>query len=135
MLNVHDMKKAFLMPLLATLLFCGCQQSMEERAANEARTYTQKNCPLQLSEQIVMDSMTFDAASHTFGYHYRMTGSLDNDSAIDKPFMRQQLGDALRNLTSLQAYKDEGYSFRYVYRSASHPDHILLEELFTREDY
>ena len=129
------MKKTILCTLLTAALFAGCQQSLEERAAAEARNYTQKNCPLQLSEQIVMDSMSFDAATHTFGYHYRMTGTLDNDSAIDKSFMRQQLSDALRNLTSLQTYKDEGYNFRYIYRSASHPDHVLLEELFTRDDY
>ncbi len=129
------MKKTILCTLLTAALFAGCQQSLEERATAEARNYTQKNCPLQLSEQIVMDSMSFDAATHTFGYHYRMTGTLDNDSAIDKSFMRQQLSDALRNLTSLQTYKDEGYNFRYIYRSASHPDHVLLEELFTRDDY
>ena len=117
------------------MLFTGCQQSLEERAAQEARLYTEKNCPLQLSDQIVMDSMTFDAATHTFGYHYHMMGKLDNDSAIDQERMRQQLGEALRNLTSVQSYKAEGYNFRYVYRSQQHPEHILLETLFTREDY
>ena len=41
------------------LTFAACQESLDERAAREAKMYTKKNCPAKISETVVMDSMTF----------------------------------------------------------------------------
>jgi len=38
-------------------------------------------------------------------------------------------------MTSARAYMDEGYRFRYVYRSQKNPGKILFETLFTEKDY
>jgi hypothetical protein len=115
--------------------FIACQESLEDRAAKEAETYTRKNCPMPLNEHIDMDSMTFDRPTHTFCYHYTMKGTLDDASAMRPEEMRQQLLEGVKNLTAARTYMDEGYSFRYVYRSKSHPETILFETLFTDKDY
>lgn len=128
------MKKYVL--FLATLLtMMACQESLEEKAANEAKTYTRKNCPVTLSASIVLDSMTFDKNTHTFGYHYTMRGEMDTISAIEPDRMRKQLLDGVKNMTAAKAYMDKGYGFRYVYHSEKEPAKVLFETLFTEKDY
>lgn len=112
-----------------------CQEGLEEKAAKEASTYTRKNCPVALSSTIVLDSMTFDKGTHTFGYHYTMRGEMDTESAIEPDRMRQQLLDGVKNMTAAKAYMDKGYGFRYVYHSEKEPAKVLFETLFTEEDY
>ena len=119
---------------VAVLMLSACQQTLEERAAREAQVYTDKNCPAQLGEYLVMDSMTFDVQTHTFCYDYRFMGLMDT-TAHDTEEMYRQLHDALKNTTTLKVYKDAGYNFRYVYRSQKHPDTIIFEATFGKEDY
>jgi len=126
--------KKFAMFVLAVMFFSACQESLEERAAREAQTYTEKNCPVQLSEYLVMDSMTFDALTHTFCYDYRFMGLLDT-TAHDSASMYQELHASVKNTTALKVYKDAGYNFRYVYRSQKQPEKILFEATFGKEDY
>ena len=123
--------------LLSTAMLClsSCQESLEERAAKEAATYTKKNCPQVMSDMLDMDSMTFDKSTHTFGYHYTMKNGLDNEEVMRPEAMRQELLEGIKNMTSARAYMDEGYRFRYVYRSQQNPGKILFETLFTEKDY
>ena len=121
--------------IAALTLTTACQKSLEEQAANEARQYTAKNCPAKLEDGLVIDSMTFDAGSHTFAYHYTLSGVLDNDTIVSSETVSQALLESLRNTTSMRAYKERGYNFRYVYRSATNPDKVLHDLLFTQEDY
>ena len=121
--------------ILAALTLSACQKSIEEQAAREARLYTQKNCPAKLDEGLVIDSMTFDMTTHTFAYHYTLSGVLDNDTVVSSEVVREALLESLRNTTSMRAYKDRGYQFRYVYRSATNPDKVLHNLLFTKDDY
>ena len=97
--------------------------------------YTQKNCPAQLSETLIMDSMAFEAETHTIAYYYTLTGAADSVGAINKDEARQGLLTALKNTTSMLAYKEEGYNFAYIYRSQKDPKTILFETVFTKNDY
>lgn len=128
------MKKLILF-IGSLLVLTACQESLEEKAAKEAKTYTKKNCPWKISNELWMDSMTFDKVSHTFGYHYTMKGVLDDESKMMPEEMRQQLLDGVRNMTSARVYMNEGYAFQYVYRSEKNPEKILFETLFTAKDY
>ena len=112
-----------------------CQESLEDKAEKEASTYTRKNCPARLTENVVLDSMTFDRTTHTFGYYYQLSGVMDNDEGLNRELMRAQLLDGLKNLTAAKAYMDEGYSFNYVYYSESNNAKILFQALFTEQDY
>lgn len=129
------MKKMMMMMAVVAMTMTACQESLEDKAAKEASTYTRKNCPTKLSENIILDSMTFERATHTFGYHYTMTGAIDRDSMINEEVERERLLEGLKNLTNLKAYMDEGYAFHYVYRSQADPAKIRLEALFTEDDY
>ena len=117
------------------MLVAACQQSLEQKAAQEARMYTQKNCPAQLTETLVMDSMSFDEVTHTLSYYYTFTGAADSVGAINKEEARSNLLTALKNTTSMMAYKEEGYNFAYIYRSQKNPDTILFEAILTKKDY
>ena len=128
------MKKIFTL-LAAALLLTACQESLNERAAREARSYTQKNCPARMGEWIIMDSMAFEAPTRTMAYYYRFTGVMDTTSAIRPDEMREQLLGGLRNSTSMKLFKDNDFSFRYVYRSERNPDQVLLELKFEPKDY
>ena len=46
------------------LLLTACQESLEDRCEREAKEYTKKHCPALIAENIVMDEMTFEKATH-----------------------------------------------------------------------
>lgn len=71
---------------LALFALCGCQESLEDKCAREAREYTEKNCPAKLGDNIIIDSMTFDKESRTLHYFYTLTGNADNRVFVAKMF-------------------------------------------------
>jgi hypothetical protein len=128
------MKKLFVLAIMA-LTLAACQESLEERAAREAQMYTKKNCPAKISETVIMDSMTFEAQTHTIHYYYTLTGIADNDSTLNPDEARANLLAALKNTTALSVYKKEKYSFAYTYHSEKSPETVLYETTFVDGDY
>ncbi len=128
------MKKTLLL-LTPLLLFAACQESLEKRAARVMQEYSDKNCPMQLNEYIVMDSCAFETDSHTLHYYYTLMGEMDNDSTLNTAGMRDMLVGALKNETSTRVYKEAGYSFKYTYFSQTKPGKIIFEATMTKEDY
>ena len=120
---------------IMTLFMVGCRESLEERGAREAKEYTRKHCPIPVDKHIVMDSMTFDMQSHTFGYCYTLTGELDDSAVIQYDKARELLLHQLRNSTHLKLYKEADYNFRYVYYSTKKNGTKLFETTFHPEDY
>lgn len=123
--------------LFAATLFAlsACQESLEQRALRTLQDYSDKNCPMMLSEQITMDSCAFELSTHTLHYYYTLSGEMDNDSTMDSEAMRQMLVDALKNETSTRIYKEAGYSFQYTYHSQSKRGQVLFDATMTKEDY
>lgn len=121
--------------LLAVFLLTACQESLEDRCAREAKEYTKKHCPLTVDQSIVMDSMTFDKATHTISYVYSLGGVLDNADMLSKNNPRQLLLGQLKNSTNLKLYKEAGYNFRYVYYSVKQKGTKLYEATFHESDY
>lgn len=128
------MKKFFTIVLM-TVFLVGCQETLEERGAREARDYTEKHCPAPIAHQVTMDSMTFDKATHTFGYHYTLNGTLDDSAYINRKNPYDMLLQQVKNSTNLKLYKEAGYNFRYIYHSAKHKGFILFDETFTPQNY
>ena len=128
------MKKIILF-VMAAAVFSACQESLEDRCEREAKEYTRKNCPAMIAGEIMMDSMTFDKATHTIHYHYKLMGNSDQAGAYKKDEVRQLLKDALKNTMSVQVYKDEGYKFQYTYRSEKDPQVIWFDVVLTNKDY
>jgi hypothetical protein len=128
------MKKLFVFAL-AIITFYACQETLEEKAIREAQLYTKKNCPSQIAENIIIDSLVFEASTHTLHYYYTLTGIADSVGLLNQDEARSSLLKELKNTTSMAGYKEAGYQFAYSYRSQKDPETMLFETVFTQKDY
>lgn len=132
--NNQRMKRIFFYLLCLTFLLTACHESLEDKAAREAKEYTRKNCPKQISDNIVNDSMTFDKDTRTLHYYFTMTGQADT-SAIDKQQAKEKITKAVKDAMSIRTYKDKGFNFAYTYYSEKNKGEILLDIKITPQDY
>ena len=128
------MKKLFCLAMMAALMCISCQESLEDKCAKEAAEFTSKKCPSKIDENTEIDSMTFDKSTHTLAYWYKLTGKADNPIIFERVNLRKSLVEQIKNSTSLQAYKDAGYKFRYVYRSQKE-NKIYFDATVTKKEY
>ena len=128
------MKKVILF-VLAVLTLGACQESLEDKCARECEEFTKRKCPSAVAQDMIVDSMSFERASHTIQYYYKLTGASDRADAYQKDEARNLLKNALKNTTQVMAYKEAGYSFRYIYYSEKNPQTVYLDILLTEKDY
>lgn len=109
-----------------------CTESLEDKAAREAKEYTEKVCPTPFVNDSRTDSAVFDKKRRTYIYYITLRGQADNQQAINdnKEKLHNLQKTALDNNPSLQKYKEAHFAFRMVYHSASHPQQVLLDDLF-----
>lgn len=131
------MKKMLIMMLALAALTACKHETIDDRAAREARDYTLKNCPTPVNNYCRTDSMTFDRATRSLVYYYSLVDKADNEEVMrmNEKKMHEALLNGIISATNLKAYKDASISFRYVYRSASNPQKTLYETTFTKKDY
>ncbi len=131
------MKKTWiaLLTVICSFWLAACQESMEDRCERECKTYTKKNCPMRIVDGITLDSMTFERDPHTVCYYYTLTGTVDNEQAIKTSNASKLLLEQVKNSAHLRIYKENGYRFRYVYRSSKQRGKKLLEAIITEKDY
>ena len=129
-----EMKKIYLFLTFASLLVA-CQESLEERAAREARVMTETKCPMPIGDNMFLDSVVFDIPTLTQTQYFRVYGELDNDSVFGSFDINTLLLNELKNSPSYKALIDRGVDFRYVYRSTADPNVVLLDTTLTPEDY
>ena len=120
---------------MAALVLGACQESLEDKCARECMEFTKRKCPSAVAEEMIVDSMTFDRASHTIQYFYKLTGTSDRADTYETDQARELLKNALKNTTQVMVYKEAGYSFRYVYYSEQNPQTVYLDVLLTEKDY
>lgn len=122
--------------LLASLSLLSCHESLEERASRECREFTERNCPQQLGNGVVYDSLTFDAASHTLHHYYSVTGPSDDARAFaaHADELRKAELEGIRHDVSSRRYKDAGYNFGITVRSGSHPNTVYFHTVFTAKE-
>ena len=119
--------------IIITLSMIACrQESLVDRAAREAKEYTERMCPTPVYNETRTDSVTFDKISRTYTYHCSFLNYLDDSAAIAsiKDKLHQQLLEALIENTGIKAYKDADFSFEYICRSAKNPKQILYKDNF-----
>lgn len=122
---------------MAVAALTACQESVDERAAREAREYTEKYCPTPPQNDVVTDSMTFDTKTRAIVTYLTFSGLIDDAKAISEhsdEIRRGQL-EAIRQNTTLTNYKEAGLTFVYVCRSQKKPGTELLRMTFTAKDY
>ena len=127
------MKNCLFIPFLFITLI-SCHESIEEKAARETKDFTQKNCPVQVSEGVINDSMTFDRNTRTINYYYSMTGVADT-TAIDKNKAKEQIIKGIKDATNIRLYKENNFNFGYTYFSTKHKGRILIHVIVTPKDY
>ena len=128
----------FLAPLLSVgLMLTACHhQTLEDRAEKECKDYTAQYCPTPYQGNTRTDSIGFNGASRTFNYYYLVNGKLADARIFTARHdtLRTILLSGLKEDTRNKAFKDKGYSFHYVFRSAS-TKKVLLDVIFHKKDY
>ena len=128
------MKKYWLLGVIA-ILFTACQESLEDKCERDAKDYTRKQCPAVIDSNTIIDSLTFERATHTIHYYYRLTGAADEEKLLNEIDAVNTLKKSMKNATVVKTYKDSKYRFAYTYRSDKDPNKILLDVVFTDKDY
>ena len=128
------MKKTVLSLSTAMLLGISCQESLDERCERETREFNEKKCPAKIADGVTIDSLVFEKEKRTLHYFYTFSGTADDQDIINKANPRKLLIDEVRNSTSIKTYKDNGFSFRYTYWSAS-TKKKLADVTVTEKDY
>ena len=118
---------------IATLaLMASCTESIEDKAAREAKEYTEKVCPTPFVNDGRTDSAVFDKSTRTYIYYMTLRGKADNAQVIDAN--HKKLYDiqkkSLDNNPGLKKYKEAHFTFRFVYHSAKNPNEVLLDDVF-----
>ena len=131
------MKKYFLL-VSSVILLSACQESLEERAAREAREVTETKCPMPVGNNMYLDSVVFSIPTLTQTQYFRFTGDTDNDSVttvLQDADVKTTLVQELKNTPNYKALMSRGANFRYVYRSTKNPETIYLDITIKQEDY
>ncbi len=128
------MKRLFLF-CTAAFLFLSCQETLEERAAREAREMTETKCPMPVGDNMFLDSITFDIPTLTQSQYFRVFGKLDNDTLFQAVDSRSLLLEELRNTPSYRPLMERGVTFHYLYHSSKSPSKVMLELTLTPDEY
>ena len=125
------MKKLIYIAVLVSLL-ASCTESLEDKATREAKEYTEKYCPTPYVNDSRTDSATFDKSTKTYVYYISLRNKADNKQVIEanKDKLHKIQKEALDNNPGLKKYKEEHFTFRFVYHSAKNPKEVLLDDLF-----
>lgn len=126
--------KKYLFVALLSATFMSCHESLEERAERETKEFTKKNCPMNVSENIVNDSMTFEKATRTIHYYYSLKGRADT-TAVDIKKAKEELIKGVKDATSIRKYKENDFNFAYIYYSTKNKGQVLIKIIVTPEDY
>lgn len=122
---------------LAAVLFWGCHESLADKAARQCREFTERNCPQQLQNGMIYDSLTFDRQSLTIHYWYTITGPGDNAELISRQRqkLRSTLLESIKSDVQSVKYKEAGFAFAVTCHSGKAPNQVLLDERFTEKEY
>lgn len=130
--------KKLLLVVSSIVLMTACQESLEERAAREAREVTESKCPMPVGSNMYLDSVVFDIPTLTQTQYFRFVGDTDNDSvtiALQDADVKGTLVQELKNTPNYKALMGRGANFRYIYRSTKNPETTYLDITIQKEDY
>ena len=124
-------KKLIYIGIFASLLL-SCTESLEDKAAREAKEYTEKYCPTPYVNDSRTDSATFDKNTKVYTYYVTLRNKADNKKAIDanREKLHKLQKEALDNNPGLKKYKEAHFSFRFIYHSEKDPKQVLLDDSF-----
>ena len=126
------MKKIIFYAFAVLSLMTACTESLEDRAAREAKEYSDKVCPTPYVNDGRTDSTVFDKTTRTYTYYMTLRGKADNYQVINanKKKLYNIQKESLDNNPGLKKYKEAHFTFRFIYRSAKNPKQVLLDDTF-----
>jgi hypothetical protein len=129
--------KKLLFIMMAVALLSSCQESLEDRAYRETLEYNKKFCPMRVDATSVLDSIVFDKTTKTKCSYFTLEGVADNlqNAQAKSAALREVLVTDIKNSPNEIKFKEAGFSYRFVYRSASDKNVVLFQTTITKEDY
>lgn len=119
------------------MVFSSCQESLEDRAYRETLEFNKKFCPMRVDPTVVLDSIVFDKTTTTKCSYFTLEGIADDleNAQAKSSTIREALVADIKNSPNEKLFKEAGFSYRFVYHSASDKNTVLYQTTITKEDY
>jgi len=121
---------------ISVVALAACQESVDERAAREAKEFTRKNCPTPIVNNTRIDSLVYEESTHTIHYYRTLFNDADNADAIrnNEAALREALVREFKSSASIKMYVEAGMNFKLTYHSGSNPQQVLYGTTLSAAD-
>ena len=111
------------------LFLSSCQESLEEKAARQAKEYTERYCPTPVINYSRTDSVVFDKKRNVYIYYLSFCDMLDDSEIIEenRDKITDMLTQSVRESTGLKNFIEAGFRFEYVCHSEKEPKKVLFK--------
>lgn len=119
------------------LMAASCQENRMERFEREAKEFTEKKCPQNFDNGVVLDSMVFhQGAENVMQYNYTVSGKLDDASVFAELMadVKPKMLSGVKSAVDLKDLKSSGVTISYRYLSSKTGKELYRMD-FTKEDY
>lgn len=120
--------KTAILFLCTTALFSCGHKSIDDQAEQDAEEYNKKFCPTPVINFSRTDSVKYDRKTRTYTYYCSLVDKADNEELIESN--REQLTHNLLSLVKqspgMKTFIEAGIKFKFICRSGSNPQKILL---------
>lgn len=128
------MSKLFPVILTTLFLFTSCQESFDKRLLRETKEFTKSQCPMQVEEGCILDSISYNVNQRVYTWWYQLSDVGVAAFSENRPLLHKILVDHLSNDVELKSLKDNKVTFQYIYRSSS-SGRTIYETTITQDEY
>ena len=125
MVNCKWLLGGFFFPIFLS----SCQESLEDKAARQAKEYTERYCPTPVINYSRTDSVVFDKKRNLYIYYLSFCDMLDDSEIIEenRDKITDMLTQSVRESTGLKNFIEAGFRFEYVCHSEKEPKKVLFK--------
>jgi hypothetical protein len=125
MVNCKWLLGGFFFPIFLS----SCQESLEDKAARQAKEYTERYCPTPVINYSRTDSVVFDKKRNVYIYYLSFCDMLDDSEIIEenRDKITDMLTQSVRESTGLKNFIEAGFKFEYVCHSEKEPKKVLFK--------
>jgi hypothetical protein len=125
MVNCKWLFGGFFFPIFLS----SCQESLEDKAARQAKEYTERYCPTPVINYSRTDSVVFDKKRNVYIYYLSFCDMLDDSEIIEenRDKITDMLTQSVRESTGLKNFIEAGFRFEYVCHSEKEPKKVLFK--------
>ena len=125
MVNCKWLLGGFFFPIFLS----SCQESLEDKAARQAKEYTERYCPTPVINYSRTDSVVFDKKRNVYIYYLSFCDMLDDSEIIEenRDKITDMLTQSVRESTGLKNCIEAGFRFEDVCHSEKEPKKVLFK--------